>query len=268
MDSEKKRVHDFWDAAACGEALYLEGNAADAYHRQSAIRYQLEPYILYFAEFKKYSGARVLEIGVGLGADHQKFAEAGAVLTGVDLTPRAVSHTAARFEQLGLESNLQVADAERLAFPDASFDLVYSWGVLHHSPDTQRAIEEVYRVLKPGGEAKIMIYHKHSILGYMLWARHALLRMKPWLPLAEIYAHHLESPGTKAYTTAEARKLFSRFADTRIQTVLTHADLLESDAGQRHRGMLLTIAKRVWPRGVIRAVFPKNGLFMLINAVK
>ncbi len=77
-------------------------------------------------------GLKVLEVGVGLGADHQQFADAGAELYGIDLTEKAVEHTRKRLAYLGLESNLSVGDAEDLDFPDESFDLVYSWGVLHH----------------------------------------------------------------------------------------------------------------------------------------
>jgi SAM-dependent methyltransferase len=168
----------------------------------------------------------------------------------------------------GLASKLAVGDAENLDLPDESFDRVYSWGVLHHSPDPPRAISEVWRVLKDGGDARIMIYHKWSMVGLMLWLRYALLGFKPWVTLAEIYARYLESPGTKAYSVAEARRLFAAFSEVRIQTVLTHGDLLESGAGQRHQGGLLTLARRIWPRGLIRQFFPHAGLFMLIEARK
>lgn len=102
----------------------------------------------------------------------------------------------------------------------------------------------------------------------MLWVRYALLRLKPWLPLREIYARYLESPGTKAYSVADARNLFADFGQVKIQTVLTHGDLLESAAGQRHQGPLLTLARKVWPRGLIRRLLPGAGLFMLIYARK
>ncbi len=210
----------------------------------------------------------MLEIGVGLGADHQQFAEAGAVLSGIDLTERAVAHTRRRLQAFNLHSSLAVGDAENLTFSDGSFDIVYSWGVLHHSPNTPKTIAEVWRVLKPGGVAKIMIYSKWSMIGLMLWTRYALLPLRPWTTLAEIYARHLESPGTKAYSVAEAESLMAAFENTRILTVLTHGDLLESDAGQRHSGPLITIARRVWPRSLIRKAFPDAGLFMLIEARK
>ena len=163
---------------------------------------------------------------------------------------------------------MQTADAENLPFTNNSFDIVYSWGVLHHSPNTPKAIEEVWRVLRPGGSARVMIYHTHSMVGYMLWTRYALLAGRPGRTLADIYAQHLESPGTKAYTVDQARKLFARFAKVEIETVLTHGDLLTSAAGQRHRGPLLAIAKAVWPRWLIRTFLPSHGLFLLARATK
>ncbi len=268
MNSEKKAVHDFWEAAACGENLYLEAQEKQDYLEQAKRRYELEPFILDFAEFDQYQGKKVLEIGVGLGADHQKFAEADAILYGIDLTQRAVEHTKHRFDLLGLTSSLQVADAEDLPFDNETFDLVYSWGVLHHSPDTPKAISEVFRVLKSGGVAKLMIYHNYSFVGYMLWIRYALLRLKPLTSLKQIYENYLESPGTKAYSVSEARNLFSKFQTVEIQTILTHGDLLTSSAGQRHQGLMLSVARLIWPRWIIRTFFPNHGLFMLIKATK
>lgn len=268
MSTSKDAVRDFWDAAACGEKLYLDATDGGGFRKQAEIRYTLEPYIIPFADFAGSAGKRVLEIGVGLGADHQRFAEAGAVLSGVDLTPRAVELTKRRFAALGLASDLRVGDAEHLDFPDAAFDVVYSWGVIHHSPDTARAVDEIFRVLKPGGRAKVMIYHAHSLIGVMLWLRYGLAAGKPLTPLREIYAAHLESPGTKAYTVREARALFARFASVRIATQLTHGDLLSSGAGQRHGGALLSIARALWPRWIFKTLFPRNGLFMMVDATK
>lgn len=151
MNQAKEDVRDFWDRASCGEELYLAGEDREAYQAQADTRYTLEPYIPEFAGFNTARGLCVLEIGVGLGADHQQFAEAGAALSGIDLTERAVKHTRHRLAAFGLESDLAVGDAENLQFSDGSFDLVYSWGVLHHSPDTSKAIGEVWRVLKQGG---------------------------------------------------------------------------------------------------------------------
>jgi hypothetical protein len=102
----------------------------------------------------------------------------------------------------------------------------------------------------------------------MLWVRYALLGLRPWMSLTKIYAQYLESPGTKAYSVADAGLLFSAFSKVQVKTVLTHGDLLESDAGQRHKGIFLKIARRIWPRKIIRRFFPGTGLFMLIEATK
>jgi ubiquinone/menaquinone biosynthesis C-methylase UbiE len=213
----------------------------------------------------RWGGKRVLEIGVGLGADHQLLAEAGAVLDGIDLTQRAVDHTGERFRQLGLTSNLQRADAENLPFADRSFDMVCSWGVIHHTPDTKRAAREIIRVLKPGGTFKVMIYNKHSIVGAMLWLRYALLAGKPFRSMADIYSNHLESPGTKAYTPAESATLFPDTIGLKQRVVLTHADLLEGAAGQRHTGPVISFARAIWPRWLFRRFAPGAGLFLLIE---
>ncbi len=265
---DKQQVKDFWGKASCGEALYLHGNDRAAYEAQSRSRYELEPFIFDLARFEESRGQQLLEIGVGLGADHQQFAQAGADLYGIDLTERAIEHTRSRLAAFGLSSKLAVGDAEALAFPDASFDVVYSWGVLHHSPDTPKAIAEVLRVLKPGGAARVMIYHKLSLVGIMLWVRYALLRLRPWLSLAQIYARYLESPGTKAYSVREARAMFANFRDVHIRTQLGQGDLLESQAGQRHKGPLLSLARTLWPRALLRRLCPSMGLFMLIEAQK
>ena len=113
-----------------------------------------------------------------------------------------------------------------------------------------------------------MIYHKWSMIGYMLWVRYALLRLRQWITLTEIYSKYLESPGTKAYSVGEARQLFSDFRDVTITTPLGHGDLLESDVGQLHRGFVLTMAKKLWPRWLIRTFMSNSGLCMLIDMKK
>jgi len=123
-------------------------------------------------------------------------------------------------------------------------------------------------VLTPGGAARGKISPKWSFVGFRLWIRYALLRLRPWMTLTEIYSRYLESPGTKAYTVREAKEMFAKFRSVDICTVLTHGDLLESAAGQRHGGAMLAIARRIWPSGLIRRLAPTRGLFMLITATK
>lgn len=265
----KEKVFEFWNDASCGEELYLDGITHEDYEKQAKKRYELEgELIIPFAEFEKSSGLKILEIGVGLGAEHKKFAENNAELYGIDLTSRSIIHTKRRLSYLGLKSNIEKGDAEKLEFPDNFFDKIFSWGVIHHSPDTLQCVREIYRVLKKDGVAKIMIYHKWSILGFMLYFRYAILGLKPWLTLNNVFNNYMESPGTKAYSVSEVKKLFSEFSNLKISTCLSHADLLSSSAGQRHSGLLINLARMLWPRALIKKYFKSFGLFLLIDAKK
>jgi SAM-dependent methyltransferase len=266
---EKAAVQEFWNRASCGE-VYAQGDSLRAQlEAQARSRYELEPYIPEFARFEEGTGRDVLEIGVGMGADHLEWARSKPrSLSGVDLTPRAVEHTSRRLGLYGLTSRLEVSDAENLPFPTGAFDLVYSWGVLHHSPDTRKAIGEVCRVLRPGGRARVMIYHKYAMVGYMLWLRYGLLAGRPGRSLSDIYAEHLESPGTKAYTREEAREMFGGFSRVDVAVRLCFGDLLQGEVGQRHQNLLLRAAKAIWPRWLIRHLLPQHGLALTIEATK
>jgi 2-polyprenyl-3-methyl-5-hydroxy-6-metoxy-1,4-benzoquinol methylase len=113
--------------------------------------------------FEKLKDKRVLEIGCGLGLHSQLIAEAGAKLTSIDLTPRAVGLTQKRMALKSIQSDVRVMDAENMEFEENEFDFVWSWGVIHHSSQTERIVSEVFRVLKPAGEFRSMVYHKRSI---------------------------------------------------------------------------------------------------------
>ena len=159
----KERVRQFWQEHPCGTKF------ADAppgsrrfYELVEEHRYSKEWHIPAAAGFSETNDLRVLEIGCGLGTDGAQFAKAGADYTGVDLTDAAIELAQKRFQLFGLRGTFRTADAERLDFPDDSFDIVYSHGVLHHTPDTAGAVKEVHRVLKPGGRAVVMLYHRDS----------------------------------------------------------------------------------------------------------
>jgi SAM-dependent methyltransferase len=162
-DDLKERVRAFWQAHPCGTKFSDEAmGTPEFFERVEAHRYTKEWHIPDAADFAGAGGLRVLEIGCGLGTDGAQFAKAGACYTGIDLTEAAVDLARTRFEVSGLPGEFLVADAENLDFADESFDLVYSHGVLHHTPDTARAVQEIHRVLKPGGRAVVMLYHRGS----------------------------------------------------------------------------------------------------------
>jgi ubiquinone/menaquinone biosynthesis C-methylase UbiE len=236
---EKQLVRAFWEGEACGERYGAE---------QDTLRYGLEPEILPFANFSSAEGKRVLEIGVGMGADFVRWLRSGARASGVDLTQRAVAITQERILDEELAGDLQVADAETLPFNDGQFDIVYSWGVLHHTPNTEQALAEARRVLAPGGQLKLMLYHRHSWVALAAWGRFGLLRGRPAMGLRRAVAH-IESPGTKAFTALEAAAMLSGMEDISVRPCLSHWD------------------RRVAP-GLARLLGNRFGWFLLIEARK
>ncbi|MBA2461681.1 MAG: class I SAM-dependent methyltransferase [Actinobacteria bacterium] len=224
-DAAKERVRLHWQDEPCGTSTAAADPGTPEFYAQvERERYRLEPYIDTFAEFERWRGKRVLEVGVGLGTDFVRFVRAGADAVGVDLTEAAVAAVRQRLVLEHLQAEVLVADAESLPFDDASFDLVYSYGVLHHTPDTEAAVAEVRRVLKPGAEARIMLYSRRSWFAFGAWARWGLGRGRPWRTISEVLAEHLESPGTKAYTRLELERLFADFSHVRFRREVTSYD--------------------------------------------
>jgi len=259
---QKEDVREFWNADPCG-TRYLEGK--EDFEAHARARYSLEPFIFDFAKFDRSRGLRILEVGIGMGADYLEWLKAGARATGVDLSAASVERTRQRCQQAGYEPDLRIADAEQLHFPDDSFDVVYSYGVMHHSPNTEQCVREAWRVLKPGGIARIMIYHHPSITGAMLWLRYGFLRGKS---LRQSVFDHLESPGTKSYTRSEALAMFKSFTKVSTQLVFSPGDLLLHQPSARFQSGLYKLVWKMFPRGLVCRFGQRWGLFLLISAEK
>jgi SAM-dependent methyltransferase len=157
-------VETFWAEAQPGFKFTDEPVGTSAFYQAvEKHRYSLEPHIPEIVQFDRHCGRDVLEVGCGIGTDAAQFARAGATYAGVDATPIAVELARERFRQDQLEGSFQVADATDLPFPDNSFDLVYSHGVIHHIDKTEQAIAEMARVVRPGGTVLVMLYHRGSL---------------------------------------------------------------------------------------------------------
>ena len=262
-----EKVHDHWATETCGTRGIDSSDRVHFFADLEAERYQLEPYIRTFARFERGAGKDVLEIGVGAGTDHVQWARAGANLSGIDLTQEGVDLARERLALEGLDSNLQVANAESLPFDDDSFDIVYSYGVLHHSPNTAGCIREVHRVLRPGGTALIMVYNLYSWAALNLWALQCAAKGKPFRSPRQAIFDHMESPGTKAYTRAEVLDLMSDFDIQSVEAALQGGDLLHMRRSAKYQSPIFAAAFALYPRWLVRRL-PQFGLAWLIEARK
>ena len=258
----KSDVAEFWNAEPCG-SRYL-GDLLE-FDCHAAERYRLEPHIPHFARFSSSAGLRVLEIGVGMGADYEQWLKVGADATGVDLSANSLARAQARCKRSGLKPDLRLADAENLPFPNGTFDVVYSYGVMHHSPDTERCLHEAWRILKPGATVRIMLYHHASLTGLMLWLRYGVWRGQS---LKRCVYERLESPGTKSFSKREVMKMMSHFDDVRIEQVFSPGDLLLHRPSSRFQSGGYRLVWKLFPRKLLSRVARRWGLFLLITARK
>lgn len=264
-------VRSHWEEEPCGTRGIDDHDRRSFFAEMERRREITEPYIREWARFDTARGLRVLEVGVGAGTDFIRWARAGAVCVGLDLTAAGVALTQERLALEGIRAAVQQADAERLPFRDAQFDVVYSYGVLHHTPDTARAIREVHRVLKPGGTAYVMLYHLRSWSVLWVWLRQSLLQGRVMTP-REAVARFLESPGTKAYTRGEVMDLF-RWSDgaPMVRAELASGDTFDIELGAHYPSrvdrLLFTFA-RIAFRPAIHRWGRRWGLNLLITARK
>jgi ubiquinone/menaquinone biosynthesis C-methylase UbiE len=225
----KAQVKAFWNRESCDADNARAAKFSREYFEQiEQWRYRDQPFIHRFAQFPRYREKRVLEVGFGAGTDFIQWLRAGAWASGIDLTEEALANVRHRIGVYGLPApeSLQVADAENLPFPANTFDLGYSWGVLHHTPNTEKAVAELVRVVRPGGEIKIMLYNRHGLYAWKMWVKHALLKGRPWKSLRWVLANHVESIGTKAYTQREVEQMLAPLglADVRMERFITNND--------------------------------------------
>jgi SAM-dependent methyltransferase len=197
-------VRRYWDhhihdldisAAAPGSPAFFAD--LDQYH------FEKLHHLLRLVNFGGYRGRRVLDVGCGAGVDLMRFAEGGAVVTGLDLATSSVALARRYFEQKGRQATLAIGDGERLPFPDNAFDLVYAHGVVQYTPGDRALVAESRRVLKPGGELIIQVYNRISWLN-------ALSKVM------KVDLEHDDAPVLRKYSPGEFRSLVSGFAEVRI----------------------------------------------------
>ncbi len=163
VDHKEENIESFWNENPVGTNFIDFETGKEYFEQYDIFRYTTEGHILKELDSIDFNGKKTLEIGLGQGADSMQIAKRGALYNGIDLTEESVRRVKQRFEIYDLEyEKIQKASARNIPFDDNTFDIVYSHGVIHHSPHIEEIVSEIYRVLKPGGQVVLMLYHKDS----------------------------------------------------------------------------------------------------------
>ena len=212
------KIRDFWSRNVncekiMGDKVTQNERGSEQYFNDlEEQRYRSHRHLLPWIKYMQ-PGKSVLEIGCGIGLDSCQIAKYGLRLTAIDLTNVAVDTAAKRFRDNKLDGQFLVGDATKLQFRDASFDYVYSFGVLHHARDTEKTIQEVHRVLKTGGEARIMLYNRHSLNEFV----HRMTGV-PFEDRVEL------CPVVRRFTVKEVRKMFGMFSSVTIKKEFVYGE--------------------------------------------
>ncbi len=187
----QERVRAYWDRRPCDSELSArERLSREFFLDVERQRYTLQPHILECQSWIDWGGKRVLEVGAGIGTDARRIIGAGALYTGINVDRGSAEATEQALRVFSMPGVSLQRDARSLDFPDGAFDAVYSFGVLQHIPEAPRAVAEIHRVLKPGGDFLLMLYNRTSI-NYALEIRFLrklglrLLRVPGMIPLLE-----------------------------------------------------------------------------------
>ena len=263
-DLYKQEAQQQWDADPCGAQYVSERENRLAFFKGvEEYRYgQYGPWMPELMEFDRHAGERVLEIGAGIGTDLAQFAKNGAIVSDLELSKGHMALARENFDLRGLKGEFVCGDAENIPFADASFDVVYSNGVIHHIPQTRQVVSEIYRVLKPGGKAIIMVYRENSLQYWriILDLGFAQKMLDEW-SMGEIMSRNVElstsgaRPLVKAYTSRQLRDLFKNFSDVSIY----RRQLVASEVPKWLRFVPLTQLERLmgWNL-IVKAVKPGN----------
>ncbi len=218
-DKQKSETQSVWGASPAGSIFAKDGapGTPDFFRKTLAKRNGHEiPWLLQLIPFQLTSQRRVLELGCGAGYDAYEFCRNGADYVGIDLTPQNPMRTRQHLSFYNFSPQVLVGDAEELMFPAAAFDMVFSNGVLHHTPNMGKSFREAYRVLKSGGDFWVILYHKNSVFYWLtLWLVDHILR------LGFLQRSFQERLGQIEYTTSDALPLVNAYSRQELTQLLT-----------------------------------------------
>lgn len=213
-----EQVEEYWNQRPCNiRHSPSEVGTRQYFDEVEARKYFVEPHIPRFADFRRWRGKRVLEIGCGIGTDTINFARHGAMVTAVELSQRSLEIARQRAEVYGLENRIRFyrANAEKMTqvVPVEPYDLIYSFGVIHHTPEPEQVVDQIRHYVRPGGTIKLMVYNRYS--WKVLWIVLKFGKGQFWR-LPEVVARYSEAqegcPVTFTYTKREMPRLLDRYA--------------------------------------------------------
>ena len=264
----KQEAMRLWGADPCGgDVGEAREGSLEFFRDVDRDRYvSYAPWLPAAAGFDRFSGRRLLEIGCGMGTDLASFARGGANVHAVDLTPRHLAIARQRLLSEDHPVRLARSDGEALPFPSDAFDVVYSFGVLHHTPGTETAVEEIRRVLKPGGTAVIGLYHRNSafywlntiVVSGLLHGRLLTAGYRRLVADIERHDHTDALPLVKVYSRRDMRRMFKRFRSVQIE--VHHLE-------PGHFSYLARLVRRM-PDGWFRRASNSLGWYIFAKAVK
>lgn len=198
------RIAAYWDAHIHDLAITSAPAGTQEFFQQlDEYRFHKLNYLPRLALFDNYEGKDLLEIGCGVGIDLARFARGGAKVTGIDLSQTAIALARSNLEQGEQSADLRVMNGERMEFADDTFDVVYAHGVLQYTADSAKMVNEIHRVLRPGGETVLMVYNRYSWLNLMR-------------KLTNVQLEHEDAPVFRTFSIRELSQLLQPFRDHRI----------------------------------------------------
>ena len=198
------RITTYWDEHIHDLSITTYPVGSPVFFQQlDEYRYDKLNYLPRLVDFASYRGKTLLEVGCGAGIDLVRFARAGAIVTGIDLSATAIDLARKNLTQNGLNVDLSVMNGEAMQFPDNHFEVVYAHGVLQYTANIEKLLSEIHRVLKPGGEAIMMVYNRNSWLNMM---RH----------ITNVSLEHEDAPVLNKYSISELKQFLKPFRSYRI----------------------------------------------------
>ena len=276
MKKEKnllEEVKEHWEEEVCGTRNIINKDVDYKSHENvSEHRYTVEPHISEFLDLSADKEKDIaLEIGVGAGSDFIQICKQCKHAYGIDLTEAAINLTKERCDLEKLNNyTLQRVNAEKIPFEDNFFDFIYSYGVIHHAPNTMSILSEMKRVSKPGAKIRIMVYSNFSLTGIMLYLLKGFFRLNIFTSQEKIIYDHLESPGTKSYSIKELRKILNSFGfkKIKIDKKLGSGDLLLFEPSKKYeRNFIFPILFKIYPRFILK-YFNFLGLLLMAEFEK